>query len=122
MRGTNYCAHARKMTPSDGVINCFQMGEREDTDIEVSLCCFFFYIISKRERERESGCCTFTTTVYQSIGVHVSRDGLLCVDGDSRETDRNQADVTVRKVHGADVRTARREVKARISYACGDKV
>ncbi|EGI57833.1 hypothetical protein G5I_14019 [Acromyrmex echinatior] len=39
----------------------------------------------------------------QSIGVQVNRDGLLCVDGDSRETDRNQADVTVRKVCGADV-------------------
>lgn len=25
---------------------------------------------------------------------------MLCVDGDSRETDRNQADVTVRKVRG----------------------
>lgn len=37
--------------------------------------------------------------------MQVNRDGLLCVDGDSRETDRNQADVTVRKVCGADVRS-----------------
>lgn len=44
---------------------------------------------------------------------------LLCVDGDSRETDRNQADVTVRKVRRSRVRG---EVKARISYACEDKV
>ena len=35
--------------------------------------------------------------------MQVNRDGLLYVDGDSRETDRNQADVTVRKVCGADV-------------------
>jgi len=34
----------------------------------------------------------------RSVDAHVSRDGLLCVDGDSRETDRDRADVTVRKV------------------------
>lgn len=81
---------------------------------------FFFYIVSDdRERER-----LLHFYGRRSIGVHVNRDGLLCVGGDSRETDRNQADVTVRKVRGANVRGAyeEREVEARISYACEDKV
>lgn len=58
-------------------------------------------------RKREGGrLLHFYDDRRRSIGAHVSRDGLLCVDGDSRETDRNQADVTVRKVRGTDVRTA----------------
>lgn len=45
------------------------------------------------------------------MSVRVNRDGLLCVDGDSRETDRNQADVTVRKVRGADMRSDEERLK-----------
>lgn len=66
-----------------------------------SLLLFFYIVSDERERKREAAVLLRRTAIY--MGVRISRDGLLCVDGDSRETDRNQADVTVRKVRGVDV-------------------
>jgi len=84
----------------------FKQRVREETMIvyryiKVFLCCFFFISSPMTEKAREAAALLWHGR--QSIGVQVNRDGLLCVDGDSRETDRNQADVTVRKVCGADV-------------------
>lgn len=112
MRGTNYCTYTR--ATDDPVRRSYQLFSNEGEGglyrgyryRSFSLSFFFFFTSSPM---RKAAALLQRRTTARRC-VHVNRDGLLCVDGDSRETDRNQADVTVRKVHEklTDVRALRR--------------